>query len=52
MEKPVAKTLVLQMVVAVRVVKQESVVQVVARMDVVATQKTAVYRNKIFFKLL
>ena len=35
------------MVVAVRVVKQESVVLVVARTDVVLIQKTAVHRNII-----
>ena len=47
MEKPVAKILVVQMVVAVRVVKQESVALVVARTDVVLIQKTAVHRNII-----
>ena len=47
MEKPVAKILVVQMVVAVRVVKQESVVLVVAETDVVLIQKTAVHRNII-----
>ena len=47
MEKPVAKILVVQMVVAVRVVKQESVVLVVAGTDVVLIQKTAVHRNII-----
>ena len=47
MEKSVAKILVVQMVVAVRVVKQESVVLVVARTDVVLIQKTAVHRNII-----
>ena len=47
MEKPVAKILVVQMVVAVRVVKQESVVLVVARTDVVLIQKAAVHRNII-----
>ena len=48
MEKPVAKILVVQMVVAVRVVKQESVVLVVARTDVVLIQKTAVHENKFY----
>ena len=47
MEKPVVKILVVQMVVAVRVVKQESVALVVARTDVVLIQKTAVHRNII-----
>ena len=51
MKKPVANILVVQMVVAVTVVKQESVVLVVARMDVVLIQKTAVHRNKILFNL-
>ena len=48
MKKPVANTLVVQMVVAVRVVKQESVVLVVARTDVVLIQKTAVHKNKFY----
>tara|TARA_B100000989_G_scaffold222612_1_gene170199 strand:+ start:378 stop:536 length:159 start_codon:yes stop_codon:yes gene_type:complete len=52
LKKPVANILVVQMVVAVRVVKQESVVLVVARKDVVLIQKTAVRRNKILFNLL
>lgn len=52
MEKPVAKILVVQMVVAVMVVKQESVVLVVARMDVVATQKIVVNRDKLIFDVL
>ena len=47
MKKLVANTLVVQMIVAVRVVKQESVVLVVARTDVVLIQKTAVHRNII-----
>tara|TARA_B100000886_G_C20089630_1_gene353333 strand:+ start:225 stop:383 length:159 start_codon:yes stop_codon:yes gene_type:complete len=49
LKKPVANILVVQMVVAVMVVKQESVVLVVVRMDVVLIQKTAVHRNKILF---
>ena len=52
MEKPVANILVVQMVVAVMVVKQESVVLVAARMDVVATQKTVVHRDKLIFDIL
>ena len=40
------------MVVEVMVVKQASVVPVVARTDVVMMKKSSVYRNKIFFKLL
>ena len=52
MEKLVANILVVQMVVAVMVVKQESAVLVVARMDVVATQKTVVHRDKLIFDVL
>ena len=52
MEKLVANILVVQMVVAVMVVKQESVVLVVVRMDVVATQKTVVHRDKLIFGVL
>ena len=52
MEKPVANILVVQMVVAVMVVKQESVVLVVARMDVVTTQKTVVHKDKLIFDFL
>ena len=48
MKKPVANIPVAQMVVVVIIVKQENVVVVVAKMDVVAIQKTAVHRSKIF----
>ena len=51
MEKPVANILVVQMVVAARVVKQESIVLVVARTDVVLIQKTAVHKMKFLFNL-
>ena len=48
MKKPVVNILVAQMVVVVTIAKQETVVAVVARTDVVAIQKTAVHRSKIF----
>ena len=43
---------VVQMVVAVITAKQENVVVVVARTDVVAIQKTAVHKNKLIFNFL
>ena len=52
MEKPVANILVVQMVVAVMAVKQESVVLLVARTGVVATQKTVVHRDRLIFDVL
>ena len=46
MKKPVASIPVAQMDVVVTIAKQETVVVVVARTDVVAIQKTAVHRHK------
>ena len=52
MKKPVANIPVVQMVVAVMVAKQENVVIVVAKTDVVAIQKTAVHKYKLIFNFL
>ena len=52
MEKPVANILVVQMVVAVMVVKQENVATIVVVTDVVVSQLTAALNKKLFLVTL